>query len=226
VGEVKGRRAYTSPRREQQAEATRRAVVDAARALFAAQGYGATTIDQVAARAGVSKPTVFSAVGNKQALLRAVRDVAIAGDHEPVAVAARPSIAAIRAEPDRDRAIAKLADHLTGVAGRYAAIYDSLRAAAASGEAELRELWQTEEDQRLAAARRWLDVLRAKPGSRLLGDARSAADQLWWLMAPDHYQRFVTQRQWTDDDYRRWLTRAIRGLFTTPPRPAAPPGAG
>ncbi|HEY2298744.1 MAG TPA: TetR/AcrR family transcriptional regulator, partial [Jatrophihabitans sp.] len=71
--EVKdGRKAYSSPLRDEQAAQTRRAVLAAARELFVTQGYGATTVDQIAAVAGVSKPTVFSAVGNKQNLLAAV----------------------------------------------------------------------------------------------------------------------------------------------------------
>ncbi len=59
-------------------------MLKAARQLFIAQGYGATTVEQIAQRAGVSKPTVFTAVGNKQTVLRTVRDTAIAGDGQPV----------------------------------------------------------------------------------------------------------------------------------------------
>ena len=73
MSRVNARRTYSSPLRQGQAQATRRAVLQAAHELFIAQGYGATTVEQIAQRAGVSKPTVFSAVGNKQQLLRAVR---------------------------------------------------------------------------------------------------------------------------------------------------------
>src|SRR6202011_2938284 len=135
--------------RERQASTTRRGVLDAARELFIAQGYGATTVEQIAQRAGVSKPTVFSAVGNKQMVLRAVRDMTIAGDDEPVPVAKRPAADRIRAEPDQRRAVDLLAQHLTGVASRYAEIHDVLHAAADSGDENLRELWETEEDERL-----------------------------------------------------------------------------
>ena len=144
-------------------------MLEAARQLFIAQGYGATTVEQIAQHAGVSKPTVFSAVGNKQQLLRAVRDVAIAGDDEPVAVAKRPATDRIRAEPDQRRAVALLARHLTGVAGRYAELHEVVHAAADSGEDELRDLWQLEEDQRLTGARLWIEVLTGngplRPGS-------------------------------------------------------------
>ena len=88
--DVKPSRSYSSPARERQAAGTRAAVLAAARELFVEQGYGATTVDQIAARAGVSKPTVFSAVGSKQTVLSVVRDVAMAGDDEAVAVSDRP----------------------------------------------------------------------------------------------------------------------------------------
>ena len=51
MDEVKGsERTYTSPLRAQQAATTRQAVLDVARELFIAQGYGATTVDQIAVR--------------------------------------------------------------------------------------------------------------------------------------------------------------------------------
>ena len=58
-------RPYRSRLREDQARATRRAVVGAARDLFVELGWSRTTIDAVAARAGVSRKTVFSSVGGK-----------------------------------------------------------------------------------------------------------------------------------------------------------------
>ena len=91
------RRGYDSPLRRRQAHATRSAVLAAARELFLEQGYGATTVEQVAARAGVSKPTVFTAVGNKQTLLKVVRDVAMAGDDEPVTINEREPLRGRRA---------------------------------------------------------------------------------------------------------------------------------
>jgi AcrR family transcriptional regulator len=214
MADVNGaRRRYSSALREGQAAATRRAVLDAARELFLARGYAATTLEEIAARAGVSKPTVFSAVGNKQALLKQVRDIAIAGDDEPVAIRRRPRTERIRAEPDRQRATGLLAEHLTEVAARYAPVFDLLRAAAANGEHEIRALWETEEQQRLTGARLWVDTLRGKPGPPLRDRPQSAVDAMWLYMAPDHYTRLVTQRRWTRQRYRRWLARLIADLF-------------
>ena len=211
--EVNARRPYSSPLRERQASVTRRAVLDAARELFIAQGYGATTVEQIAQRAGVSKPTVFSAVGSKQMVLRAVRDTAIAGDDAPVPVARRPATDRIRAEPDQRRAVQLLARHLTGVASRYAQINEVLHAAADGAEQDLRELWQTEEDQRLTGARFWIEVLTGKGPLRPGLSHGDAVDVMWLLMSPDNYYRLVHRRRWTTRKYQRWLATTITQLL-------------
>jgi TetR/AcrR family transcriptional regulator, regulator of autoinduction and epiphytic fitness len=215
VNPGKPARRYSSRLREQQAAATRRAVLDAAATLFRERGYGATTIEQIAARAGVSKPTVFTAVGNKQTLLSVVRDVTIAGDDDPIPVSRRPAAAGIADEPDQQRAAELIAAHLTAVAGRYAPIYEVLRGAAAAGEPELQELWRTEEHQRLIGARHWIDVLATK--GRLRDDLQrdTAADIMWLLMAPDNYTRLVHGRGWPPGRYEQWLTDAIRSLCSS-----------
>ena len=48
-----------------------------------------TTVDQIAERAGVSKPTVFASAGSKRSLLKDLYDLAVAGDDQPVPVAER-----------------------------------------------------------------------------------------------------------------------------------------
>lgn len=51
-------------------------IMEAARDLFLADGYERTSVDAIAARAGVSKRTVYDYYGDKQALLVAVLDAA------------------------------------------------------------------------------------------------------------------------------------------------------
>lgn len=52
----------------------RTAILTAARELFLADGFDRTSVDAVAARAGVSKRTVYDYFGDKQTLLRTVVD--------------------------------------------------------------------------------------------------------------------------------------------------------
>lgn len=55
--------------RERHAVETRRAIVESANALFIAQGYDATTVDEIAVDAGVSPRTFFRYFPTKDALL-------------------------------------------------------------------------------------------------------------------------------------------------------------
>ncbi|HET6193156.1 MAG TPA: TetR family transcriptional regulator, partial [Trebonia sp.] len=71
-------RKYRSPLREEAARRTREAVVVAAAEVFVREGYTGATIEQVAARAGVSRPTVFG-VGNKAQLFALARQRAATG---------------------------------------------------------------------------------------------------------------------------------------------------
>src|SRR5579864_3133534 len=62
-------------RREEYAQATRQAILDAARKLFAERGYFATKVDDIAALARVAPATVYAVSGGKQGLLNALIDV-------------------------------------------------------------------------------------------------------------------------------------------------------
>ena len=103
------KRSYDASGRRAQARARRLAVVLAARDLFERDGYRTTTIAAIAAHAGVSAESVYKGFGTKAALAKAVFDLALAGDDEPVPVAERPSMQAVRDEPAVRRKIAMFA---------------------------------------------------------------------------------------------------------------------
>src|SRR5207248_6312858 len=79
AAKVKPTRPYDSVRRQDSAQQRRAAVVAAASRLFVRDGFAGTTIARIAEDAGVSEETVYKAFGNKIALVRAVRDRALAG---------------------------------------------------------------------------------------------------------------------------------------------------
>ena len=54
-------------------EAKRQGILEAATRLFTEQGYDGTSVDDIAAEAGVSKQTVYSHFGNKEKLFGAAR---------------------------------------------------------------------------------------------------------------------------------------------------------
>jgi AcrR family transcriptional regulator len=132
---VKNPRTYDASGRREQARATRREVLDAAKGLFLERGYAATTMSDVAARAGVAVQTVYSAVGGKAALLKEVFDVTLVGDDLPVPVVERPEIARVTAETDGRRKLELFAAYVSGVLERITPLNPVLWVAADSDEA-------------------------------------------------------------------------------------------
>ena len=99
----------------------------AARDLFERDGFRSTTIAAIAAQAGVSAESIYKGFGSKAALAKAVFDLVIAGDDEPVPVAERPAMQAIREEPDVRRKIAMFVDGLVQRQARSARVQILIR---------------------------------------------------------------------------------------------------
>ncbi|MCW2915724.1 MAG: transcriptional regulator, TetR family [Actinomycetia bacterium] len=94
-------------KRAERSRRTREKVVEAARELFVAQGYGATSLQEVADRAGVAVQTIYFVFRNKRTLFKEVVDTSIAGDTEPVATMDREWFRAACAEPTAAGQIAR-----------------------------------------------------------------------------------------------------------------------
>jgi AcrR family transcriptional regulator len=214
---------YTSEVRDDQAQRTRRAIVTAAHDLFLAQGYAATTIDAIAQAAHVSRRTVFNSVGGKAVLLKLAYDWAIAGDDEPVALADRPQVKAIQAEPDPRKALTLWAQMVIGVATRAAPISDVITAAADVDPAAAQLLADGDRNRMFGAAAfvRYLASLDALPADVT---EQQAADLCWSLMDGHLYRRLVIQRGWTAADLTRWLADSLAATLLRPPGLPALPG--
>src|SRR5690242_916070 len=78
------RRPYNSEHRREAAGRNRAAVLAACGELLFRDGYHATTVRAVAERAGVSAETVYKTFGGKPGMVKALWDVTLAGDDEPV----------------------------------------------------------------------------------------------------------------------------------------------
>jgi AcrR family transcriptional regulator len=217
-----GKRSYSSTLRDSQARQTRREIVAAAGRLFAAQGFAATTIDAIAADAGVSRKTVFTSVGGKVALLRLAYDYAMAGDDEPVPMIAREGLQAIIAEPDPYAQMRMFAEFVTGMGERISALWLALRGAA-EVDPEARDLYQRWDRQRLDSMRDGpVRDLQAKGALRADVSPKEAAAIFWLLIDPELYHRLVVVQGWTRKRFRDWLYETFVSQLLTPP----PPGRG
>jgi AcrR family transcriptional regulator len=208
-------RRYVSEIRDEQAHRTRRTIVTAARELFLAHGYAATTIDAIAEAAHVSRRTVFNAVGGKVTLLKLALEWAIVGDDEPVPLADRPAIQAIQAERDPRRALALWVNMVVGIAARVAPI-SAVLDAAADGDPEAAELLAGEAQARMSGARAFAGYL-ASLGALAAGvSERQAADLCWAIMDGHLYRLLVTQRGWTPDAFAQWLSDSLAATLLRP----------
>src|SRR3954453_13761006 len=100
---VKTKRRYDSPRRREQAAATRREILEAAQRLFEQQGYAATTMAAIAAEAGVALKTVYVVFETKSGVLRALWHLLLRGDEAEAAVGERDWYRAVLDEADPRR---------------------------------------------------------------------------------------------------------------------------
>ncbi|MDQ6918109.1 MAG: TetR family transcriptional regulator [Candidatus Dormibacteraeota bacterium] len=202
------KRPYQSQLRVAQAASTRQSVIAAASHLFSERGYVATSIDDIATAAGVSRATVFTAVGGKPALLKTALDVAIVGDDEPISLPDRPRSRAVRAEPDPRLYLAGYAGIVTAIGGRMAAIFEAVRGAAGADPAA-RAIWQEHQAQRRQGGANVVGDLRGKGGIRPDLDPESAADLVWVLNDPGLYRMLVQERGWSPEKFEAWLSETL-----------------
>jgi AcrR family transcriptional regulator len=199
---VKKLRTYDSSRRQAQARETQRAVLDAARELFIEQGYGRTTIADVARTAGVSVETIYSAFGNKATLLHRAWDITIGGDDQEITYHERPEINALRAEPDLTRRLALQAAVFTQTARRIVPFLLAMQGAAASEPAAAEMLAEIGR-QRLEG----LSVMAraAAATGQLAVSEQDCRDIIWASTDGLLWQRLVNERGWSDERFQTWL---------------------
>ena len=218
---VKRPRAYDSSRRKEQARQTRRQVLDAARELFVAKGYGRATIADIAAAAGVSPELIYATFRNKATLLHRVWDVTIGGDDEEVTFHERPEIMAMRAEPDLAKRLRMHARFHTATSARIVPFLLALQGAAGTEPAAAEMLAEIGR-QRLAG----MGVLarEAEATGQLAVTEEVCRDVVWSTTDGMMWQRFVVERGWSDDEFATWLGDMWVAVLVRPrSRPKARP---
>lgn len=196
------KRQYRSPRRRQQAMETRLGIIRAARDLFVGEGYGRTTIAEVAQAAGVAAETVYAAYHNKPTLLRQVWYATFRGDEDDVRLLDRPEIRAVLAEPDLATRLRAHAVALTPVFRRITPLLRALEGAATSEPAATAMLTEFDE-RRLDAAKHYARAAAAT--GQLAVSEDECRDLLAATMDGALWHRLVDERGWYDDRYAQLL---------------------
>ena len=202
------KRDYRSELRAAQAQETRRSIVAAATRLFVEGGYGATTIDAVAEAAGVSRKTVFTAVGGKLDLLKLALDWAVAGDDQAVALSDRAAIRRWMDQADPRQVLDGLAGMLAEIGARVGALYGALEVAAGIDPAA-RELAEELQRRRLDDARKVVGPLRDMKALTTDITCQEAVDLVWLVMDPALFDRLVRVRRWSTSRFKEWLASTL-----------------
>jgi AcrR family transcriptional regulator len=197
-------------RRQDYAEATRQAIVDAARTLFAERGYFATKVDDIAAAARVAPATVYAVTGGKQNLLNIL---ITAWTTDPIVEqtlsnvdSAPDSVAIIREVASASRtmreAYVDVIRVMLATAPHDRAIAEQERAATAIYRAALAPI-----------AERLVRLGGLRPGLH----AADAVDLLWFYFGYSSYFTLHDDNGWSYQRAEDWLAdQAITALLTAP----------
>jgi len=199
MGEMTERRS----RRTVQAEETKRLILEAARRLFAERGYGATSIAEVAAGAGVAVPTVYQSVGSKPTLLLMLVD------HIDEEAGIRALARELRTSEDAHRVLELQVRMTSKIAERCGDIVAALQSAAGV-DRDLAEPLAAGMDRHRAGAKATVERLASLGALRTdLTRARAAA-VLASLTAPRVWTSMVGEFGWKYDEAEAWLNDLLR----------------
>ncbi|HEX6540327.1 MAG TPA: TetR/AcrR family transcriptional regulator [Ktedonobacterales bacterium] len=189
-------RRYDSPKRRQQADATRRRILAAAEALFEEQGYAAVTMEAIARRAGVSLATIYIHFPGRVAVVGALAEEIVGAPELSVEQVTQNS------NPVEQMRIG--ARILRRLNERSWLITDILRSQRGS-DPEVARLWELWQQRHLEAMRRAMSVIAQEGGLRPGLSAETAADVFYALAGTEVYRALVQERGWSPEHYERWL---------------------
>jgi TetR/AcrR family transcriptional regulator, regulator of autoinduction and epiphytic fitness len=194
--------------RRDKAKATRNRILDSAHRLFCQQGYAATTMEIIAAEAGVAVQTVYYVFRTKAALLREVIETAAAGQPDSLPVAQRPWMQQALASANGHRALAVVIEHGVDIYARVAAIEPAIKTAAAA-DPDIDAYWQEVTRSRRSGMARLIDSLADHGQLRTGLDTKRAADILFVIYSHETFLVLTRDAGWTIAEYKAWLYQTL-----------------
>lgn len=190
-------RPYQSPRRQDAARATRRAILGAAEELYLSRGYAGTTLAEIAATAQVSPATVKGAFGTKGGLLAALIRTRLTDDDD-LPLGQTDAWRSALAQTDPETLIRAYVALSGGLHARTAGLIEAVTHGA-STDPELEELRARGSAARLRDTRAVITALERTGALR--DPPATSADTLWALTSPDLFRQLVHARRWS---IKRW----------------------
>jgi AcrR family transcriptional regulator len=202
---VKPKRRYHSPRREEQAAATRLAILDAAHRLFERQGYGSTTMAAIAGEAGVALKTVYLAFETKSGVLRALWNHRLRAGRDEVPIAQQNWYREVLEESDPERQLRLNARNSRAAKLRIGTVLEVIHTAAPL-DSDIAVLWNRIQGDYHANQRVIVESLDEKEALKSGLDVDRATDILWSVNHPNMWHLLVGERGWTPEQYEQWTS--------------------
>src|SRR5690348_9526111 len=194
-------RTYNSPVRREQAARTRQQILESAADLFMRQGYGTTSVRQIAGAARVAPDTVYATFGSKARLLTALLDIRLAPGGQ-TSILDRPEARAILEEPDPRRLLRLFARDYAAMSERVRPLSEVLRTAKAV-EPEMATVREEVEAHRFAYMHTIVQRLASR--AKLRVSLNRAAQVVWTLASPDVGRMLCDVQGWSTGQYADWL---------------------
>jgi AcrR family transcriptional regulator len=208
------KRRYHSPRRDEQARATRVAILDAARDLFLSDGYAATSIHAIAERAQVSRQTIYDIFGDKASLLFAVGERVVMTEDEPGPIMESARWGAVVDEPDPHERVRTVARMSRDMWEEGMVDFEWMTYEAAANDPRLHEMLR----QAIQQKRRDTEAIAAVlvPEEIRKGGASSFDKIVDLITAIDSayvVRTLINDFGWNYDDYEAWLAKILERLM-------------
>jgi AcrR family transcriptional regulator len=210
--------------RRARARATQNRIIDRAYRLFRESGYPGTTMEAIAADAGVATQTVYYFFRTKALLLQQVVEVAAAGEAQPPPVMDRPWMRQALTEQNARRALALIVEHGVDIYIRVAPLRPALEVAAAS-DSDINDYWRAVAERRKAGMRTFVErlaELRAlQPGLTV----PRATDVMFVVNSHEVFLGLTHDSEWSVPDFKRWLYDTLTQQLLEPTLLGSPAAA-
>ena len=212
---VKDKRSYSGTLRQEQAELTRRRILDAARQLLVAGTYREVTMADIAKDAGVAYQTVYSAFGTKLRLAHALIEAGWPHVDQALKLVDQ---ARTSTEPEVWlRTAAQVSRRI------YGPCADLNRFMRESGDPDLVARYRQNEQQRYTGLREVAGMLERSGRLRANISGPEAHAILWAMTGPDWYAQLVFERRASPTRYEELLGQALINVLLNPVQAAPPP---
>lgn len=196
------KRTYNAQSRQAQARANQERILASAKELFEVQGFDKVTIEQIAAHAQVSAPTIYALFKSKIGILKAVLDTALPAERHAALV-------------ERGKLEKTPAKRIATAAVIARQLYDAERKQLGAFQdvsildPVLKKLEIERENRRYERLQEPIKNLAIENALAPSLDQEKAHDIFWAFTGRDLYRMLVIERGWSSQEYEAWLTELL-----------------